>query len=105
MTTYSVQLVRYDRKGGIYDVGTMIRSMDAARKCAYDAVAHKGLNVRGEFKALIFRNDYPDKIYEGELMNTADDERFWYPITYRMGKSKYRKYTVRKDGSLGKGMW
>ena len=105
MTTYSVQLVRYDKKGGTYDAGTMIRSMEAARKCAYDAVAHKGLNVRGEFKALIFRNDPMGKIYEGELQNQAGDIRIWYPETYFMGKSKYRKYTVRKDGSLGRGMW
>lgn len=104
MATYSVELVRYDGKKGTYEVGTSIRSVDAARKRAYDSLRHSGLNAEGKFKAYIYKHEFNRRMYLGELMNTADDTRYWYPEAYKHGGA-YRKYPVRPDGTLGKGMW
>ena len=108
-TKYMVLLRRYDGIGKPLVRGISgFNNITKARAYAYKLLDHKTseYNKMGEYKAEII-SDYNlvyGYKYYGEVLNTADDDRYWYPDR-KMILSKYRKYPLNKDGTLGKGMW
>ena len=106
--TYFVKLYRYDGLGKPIDSDYGFPSITEARKHAYRQLDHdtSKYNKNGEYKAVIWytKSILDDILIVGEVINTAFDERYWYP-NRKMIQSKYRKYTLYKDGTLGKGTW
>ena len=76
-------------------------SLVEARRYAYEKLSHKGINKDGELYCVISTFDKNRKlILVGEVMNTAYDDRYWYPSNdgvYANGG----KYTLYKNGTLG----
>ena len=77
-------------------------SLVHAREYAYEKLSHKGINKNGNLYCVIstWDRDFEKIILAGEVMNTVDDTRFWYPSSdgvYAYG----HKYTLNRDGTLG----
>lgn len=106
--TYFVKLYRYDGKGKGIDSDYGFPTIAEARKHAYRQLDHNTskYNKKGEYKAVIWytKSILDDIEVVGEVLNTAFDDRYWYP-TRKVIRTNFRKYPLYKDGSLGKGTW
>lgn len=76
---------------------TLIR----ARNYAYKELSHKGFNEEGKYLCLIIKAERGPYKLAGEVLNTAFDDRYWYPSNDGVYASA-GKYTLYKDGTLGK---
>ena len=87
-------------------------TLTLARKYAYQKLSHKGFNGEGKYLCLIIKvkagplNHKSDPweciiSLAGEVLNTAFDDRYWYPSTDGIYASA-GKYTLYKDGTLGR---
>lgn len=91
---------KYDMRNQRFEQMKEFKTLADARKCAYKWVEHSGSNVRGIYLCIIARISYDGLIFSGEVMNTAYDDRYWYPSD----DGKYAgagKYTLYKNGTLG----
>ncbi|MBQ1293301.1 MAG: hypothetical protein IIY21_04640 [Clostridiales bacterium] len=73
-------------------------TLKGARKYLYNALSHNGNNIKGNFYGIIRDSKHR---FVGEVMNTVDGTRYWYPSN----DGKYAsagKYVLYKDGSIGK---
>lgn len=100
--TYQVWMIRYDGKEN-FPVGVAIRSLNKARAIAFESLAHKGINAKGECMCKIYEVLNRSLSEVGEVMNDAFDERYWYP-NRKVSSAKYRKYKLYKDGTISKGL-
>lgn len=105
---FYVVLERYDGKGENITKFAPF-SITKARADAYRMVDHNSkYNKEGLYKVGIYidriSGDPSTSMKIGEVMNTAYDDRYWYPDP-KFWHSKYRKYPLYKNGTLGKGMW
>lgn len=76
---------------------TLIR----AHKYAYQKLSHNGFNKEGKYMCLIIKNERGPYKFAGEVLNTAFDDRYWYPSNDGVYASA-GKYTLYKDGTIGK---
>lgn len=78
-------------------IGKPYDSIIDARKAAYKLVEHTGKNKDGKYFITIYDEM---GVFKGEVMNTAFDDRYWYPSN----DGKYAsagKYVLYKNGTLG----
>lgn len=75
------------------------QTLTNARKYAYQKLSHKGFNKDGKYMCIIIDNR--NKALAGEVLNTVWDVRYWYPSDDGIYASA-GKYTLYKDGTLGK---
>lgn len=97
MAKYEVYLTSY-RTGKRFAQSMMgADTIKSARRKAYTLVSHEGMfNKDGKFKAEIYEIKYGTvRVIFGEVVNTASDDRYWYP-------DDGGKYKLYKDGSIGK---
>ena len=81
---------------------TWIPSLTLARKYAYQKLSHKGFNGEGKYLCLIIRSKHAEPLeLAGEVLNTAFDDRYWYPSNDGVYASA-GKYPLYKDGTLGR---
>lgn len=105
---YVAKIIRYtDRpRNGNYRLCGSINAVEfrtfdkltSARKYAFQRLSHNTLNGEGKYMCIVSKgwNEF-----KGEIMNTAYDERYWYPSKDGVYASA-GKYVLYKDGSLGK---
>lgn len=77
-----------------------VSTLTLARKYAYQKLSHKGFNGEGKYFCLIIRDKAGPLELAGEVLNTAFDDRYWYPSADGVYASA-GKYTLYKDGTLG----
>lgn len=78
-----------------------VTTLTLARKYAYQKLSHKGFNGEGKYMCLIIKAKAGPLELAGEVLNTAFDDRYWYPSDDGVYASA-GKYTLYKDGTLGK---
>lgn len=108
MSKYVASIIRYtDRpKDGRYLYPDAIpyaefKSFDTltlARKYAFQRLSHTSFNKGGEYMCIITKGWHE---FKGEVLNTAFDDRYWYPSNDGVYASA-GKYTLYKDGTLGR---
>ena len=76
-------------------------TLTLARKYAYQKLSHKGFNGEGRYLCLIMKDKAGSLELVGEVLNTAFDDRYWYPSNDGVYASA-GKYTLYKDGTLGR---
>lgn len=78
-----------------------VSSLTLARKYAYQKLSHKGFNGEGKYLCLVIKANAGPMELAGEVLNTAYDDRYWYPSDDGIYASA-GKYTLYKDGTLGR---
>ncbi|MBQ1293607.1 MAG: hypothetical protein IIY21_06185 [Clostridiales bacterium] len=95
--THSVLNALYDKA----EEWTLVPTLTWARKYAYQKLSHNGFNKEGKYMCLIIKNERGPYKLAGEVLNTAYDDRYWYPSNDGVYASA-GKYTLYKDGTLGR---
>lgn len=76
-------------------------TLTLARKYAYQKLSHNGFNIGGKCLCLIIKAERGSYKLAGEVLNTAFDDRYWYPSNDGVYASA-GKYPLYKNGTLGK---
>lgn len=77
------------------------RNLTPAREYAYHKLSHSGFNKDGKYMCIIIKNTDGKLTFVGEVLNTAFDDRYWYPSNDGVYASA-GKYPLYKNGTLGK---
>ena len=81
--------------------GAFVPTLTLARKYAYQKLSHNGFNKEGRYMCLIIKAERGPYKLAGEVLNTAFDDRYWYPSNDGVYASA-GKYPLYKNGTLGR---